>query len=69
MLPQKGDIFECPSCGLRLLILRGTHASPYDAAELKCICGETPKLLQSGSESAGDAVINNILAAANHPEL
>lgn len=68
MIPCKGDIFECQKCGVQLLVLKGSHISPYDAAELKCICGERPILLQSGSESAGDAVINNILAAANEPE-
>ena len=67
MLPRKGDIFECPQCGMRFLILRGAHVSPYDATHVKCSCGETPILLQSGSESAGDTVINKILSAEEHP--
>ena len=63
MYPRKGDIFECQQCQLRFVVTNGCHFSELQTENLRCCCGATPILLQSGSESAEELEINRILQA------
>ena len=63
MYPRRGDIYECPQCQLRFVVVHGCHFSELQTDNLRCCCGETPILLQSGSESADEEHLNKIIFA------
>ena len=52
MMPRKGDVYECPACHLSFTVTHGCEYSEFEADQLRCCCGATPTLKQSGSESA-----------------
>lgn len=52
MNPRKGEIYQCPQCGMRLDILRGCNWPTLQLTETwQCCCCASMLLLQSGSES------------------
>ena len=52
MIPQRGDVYECPQCHLKLSVLESGQFSVYERAEgIVCSCGEKMTLQQSGSTS------------------
>jgi hypothetical protein len=61
MIPRRGDIYECPQCLFRFVTIHGADWPDLEAEPLRCCCGETPILLQSGSESATESGINKII--------
>ncbi len=63
MFPRRGDIYECPQCLLRVVVVHGCHFSELQTEDLRCCCGATPVLLQSGSESGDEAHLNKIIEA------
>ncbi len=61
MIPHRGDVFECPQCNMRVEVVRESEWPPLQLHEMKCVCGEELKLLQSGSESVDWHHFNKIL--------
>jgi hypothetical protein len=63
MFPRRGDIYECPQCLLRFVVVNGCHFSELQTESMRCCCGGIPVLMQSGSESATESHINKIIEA------
>ena len=68
MAPHRGDVWECPSCLVRLQILSGAQgAEGFTLNHFACVCGDALVLIQSGSESTVGSR-KDLLQAVSNPE-
>ena len=63
---RRGDILECPQCLCRIEVVHGSEWPPIQTQPIRCWCGESMRLMQSGSESVEEpGGENKILHAAD----